>query len=122
MITNLIWGLFSLPDPHNKYKKLDLLLLQYIFPLEYMKRHVNSLHKLSKSDQYVVQNLTWSGVYLRSTFLNSLLQKLLILVPLTATRPEVYVATITTFLYYSYNALEETISHMNSLKLNSYTG
>ena len=44
------------------------------------------------------------------------------MVPLTATGPEVYVAIMTTFLSDSYDALEETLNHMKSLKLKSYPG
>ena len=87
-----------------------------------MKRHVQSLQKSSEADQYVVHNLTWSGVYLRITLSTTLLQKVLILVLLTATGPEVFVATMTKFLSDSYDALEETITHMKSLKLKSYPG
>ena len=53
---------------------------------------------------------------------NDLLQKVLILVPLTATRPDVFVANMTTFLSDSYDALEETLTHMKILKLKSYRG
>ena len=76
----------------------------------------------SLADQYVVQSRTWSGVYLRSTLSNTLLQKVLTLVPLTATGPEVFVFTMTTFFSDSYDALEETLIHMKSLKLKSYPG
>ena len=96
MINNGMWDVFSLSDPHNKEKMWDLLLRQSRFTSEYVKGHVKSLLKGSEADQYVVQNLTWSGVYLRRTLSNILLQKVLILVPLTATRPEVYVAIMTT--------------------------
>ena len=34
---------------------------------------------------------------------------------------EVYVASITTFIFGCYNSLEETLTHMKSLKLKSYT-
>ena len=115
-------GRFSLPDPRNKEKRRDLLLNYSRFPLEYVKRHVQSLLKGSEADQYVFQNLTWSGVYLRSTLSNTLLQKVLTLVPLTATGPEVFVATMTKFLSDSYDALEETLNHMKILKLKSYPG
>ena len=70
----------------------------------------------------MVQNLTWSGVYLRSTLSYALLQKLLKLVPLTATRPEVYVTTMTTVLSNSYDSLVETLNHMKSLKLKDQPG
>ena len=42
--------------------------------------------------------------------------------PLTATGPEVFVVTMTKFLSDSYDALEETINHMKSLKIKSYPG
>ena len=117
-----MWDVFYLPDPHNKDKKWDLLLYQSIFPLEYVKKHVQSLHKVFESDQYVAQNLTWSGVYLRSSLSNTILKKVLALLPLTTTGTEVFVPTITTFLSNSYYVLEETLTHMKSLKLKSYPG
>ena len=42
------------------------------------------------------------------------------MVPLTATVSEVFVATMTTFLSYSYDALEETLTHMKTLKIKGY--
>ena len=53
---------------------------------------------------------------------NTLLQKVLTLVTLTATGPEVFVTTMTTFISDSYDALDETITHMKSIKLKSYPG
>ena len=44
------------------------------------------------------------------------------MVPLIETGPEVFVATMTTFLSDSYDALEETLTHMKSLKLKIYPG
>ena len=122
MTRNGLWYVFYLPYPRNKEKKWDILLHQSIFPLEYAKRHVQSLQKGFEAYQYVIQNLTWLGVYLRSTLPNTLLQKVLILVPLTANVPEVFVATMTTFLSDSYDVLEENLNHMKSLKLKSYPG
>ena len=104
MINNGMGDVFSLPE------RWDLLLHQSRFPLDYVKSHVQSLLIVSEADQYVVQNLTWSGVYLRSTLSNNLLQKVLTLVPLTATGPEVYVAITTTFLSDYYDALEEPLT------------
>ena len=87
-----------------------------------MKRHVQSLKKGYEADQYVVQNLTWSGVYLRSNLSNNILQKVLILVPLTATGPEVFPATMIEFLSDSYDDLEETFNNMNIITIKSYLG
>ena len=83
---------------------------------------MQSLQKGSEADQYVVQNLTRSGLYLRSTLSNTLLDKVLTLVPLTANRIEVFVATMTTILSDYYDALEETLTNMETFKLKSYPG
>ena len=66
--------------------------------------------------------LTWSGVYPSSTLSNALLRKVLALVPLTSTGSEFFVATMTTFLSDYYYYLEETLTHMKSIKLKSYPG
>ena len=42
--------------------------------------------------------------------------------PLTATGPEVFDATTTTFLSDSYDAMVETLNHIKSLKLKIYPG
>ena len=114
-----MWDVFSLPSPYNKDNKWDIILHQSRFPLEYVKRHIQSLQKFSEAYQYVVQNLTWSGVYLRSTLSNTLLQKVLTLVTLTETGPEVFVVTMNTFISNYYDALEETLTHIKSPKLKS---
>ena len=44
------------------------------------------------------------------------------MVPLKKTGPEVFVATMATFLSGYYDALEETLTHMKILKLKSYPG
>ena len=87
-----------------------------------MKGLIQSLLKCSEADQYIVQNLTWSGVYLRSTLSNDLLQRILILVPLTATGPEVYVVTMTPIISDSYYSLMYTLNHTKSLKLKDNQG
>ena len=117
-----MWDVLSITDPQNKENKWDLLLHQSIFQLKYVKRHVQILQKTYEEDQYVVQNLTWSVVHLRSTLSNTLLQNVLTLVPLTATGPEVYVATMTTLISNSYNSLVYTLNHMNSIKLKDRPG
>ena len=122
MINNGMWDFFSLSYPHNKEKMWDLFLHQSRFPLDYVKSHVHSLLKGFEADQYVVQNLTCSGVYLRSTLSNTLLQKVLTLVPLTATGTEVFVSTMNKFISDYYDDLEETLNHMKSLKMKCYPG
>ena len=53
---------------------------------------------------------------------NIILQKLLALLSLTETGPEVYVATMTTVLSNSYYYLVDTLNHMNSIKLKNNPG
>ena len=111
-----------LQNHKNKEKEWDIFLHDSKFPLEYLKGHVQILLKGYEADHYIFQNLTWSGVYLRSTLSNDLLQKVLTLVPLTATGPEVYVATMTTILSDYYYSFVDTLNHMNNLKLKDHTG
>ena len=87
-----------------------------------MKCHVHSILKGYEADPYSAQNLTWSGVYPRNTLSNDLLQKVMTLVLLTATGPEVYVATMTTIISDSCYYLIDTLNHMNNLKLNDHPG
>ena len=61
-------------------------------------------------------------MYLKSNLSNDLLQKVLTLVPLTAIRPEVYVATMTTIISDFYYSLVDTLNHMESLKLKDHPG
>ena len=121
MIRNGMWDVLSITDPLNKEKEWDLLLHQSRYPLEYIKRHVQSLLKLSEADQYIFQNLTWSGVYLSNNLSNTLLQKVLTLVPLTATGPEVYVATMNTIISDSYYSVVGNLNHMKSLYLKDHS-
>ena len=122
MIRNGMWDVFSLLEPRNKEKKCDLLIHKSRFSLDYVKRHVDSLQKSSKAYKYVFQNLMCSGVYLRNTLSNNLLHKVLPLLPLKVTGTEVFVATMNTFIFNSYDALEETLTHTKSLKLKIYPG
>ena len=57
-----------------------------------------------------------------SNLSNTLLQKVLIVVLLTATGLEVFVATMNIFISDSYYALEETLNHMKILKLKAIQG
>ena len=70
----------------------------------------------------MVQNLTWSGVYLRINFSYALLRKVLKLVLLTETGPEVYVDTITTVISSSYAYLDLPLNHFKCLKIKYHPG
>ena len=87
-----------------------------------MKYHVKSIQKGYNSDKYMVHNLTWSVVFLRSTLPSALIQKVLKLVPLISTGPEFYVATMNTVIYDQYAYLVETLNHTKSLKLRDHPG
>ena len=55
-------------NPKINIRSEILILNKSIFPLDYVKCHLKSLQKGSKADQYVVNNLTRSGVYLIINF------------------------------------------------------
>ena len=117
-----MWDVFYLPYPRNKEKNWDIFLNQSRFNLDYVKNHVKVFQKYSKADKYMVQNLTWSGVYLRNTLSSAILQKALKLLLLTATGPDVYVATMNAILSDSFDYLAETLKHVNSLKFKDFPG
>ena len=54
------------------------------------------------------------------TLLYDLLHKVLKLVPLIATGPEVYVTTMNKVILYTYSYLEETLNHVKCLKLKDH--
>ena len=56
----------------------------------------------------------------QENFSNTLLQKVLTLVPLTATVPEVFFTTMTTFIYNYYDVLDENLNDMKSIKIIIY--
>ena len=122
MVRNGMWCVFYLPVPRNKDRNWEIILDHCWFISNYTKRHVKTLWKVLKADQDVVQKLKWSGVYLMSTLSNYFLQKLLTVVMLTATVLDLYVSTMTIFMSYNYNDLEETLTHMKNLKLNISQG
>ena len=70
----------------------------------------------------MAHNLTLLRKYLRMTLPYALLKKLLALVMMTETRPEVYVATMTTVISNYYYYFEETLNHLNSLKFKCHMG
>ena len=57
-----------------------------------------------------------------STLSNTILQKVLTLVPLIATGPEVYASTMNTILSNCYYSLMDTLNHMKSIKLKDHPG
>ena len=57
-----------------------------------------------------------------STFSDDLLQRVMTLVPLTATGPEVYVTTMTTIISDSYCSLVDTLNQIKNLKLKDHLG
>ena len=59
---------------------------------------------------------------MRSTLTNDILQKVLTLVPMTATGPEVYAVTMTTITSDSYYYLVDTLNHTKNLKLKDRPG
>ena len=115
MIKNGMLGVLSLPNPRKQGKNWGIFINQYIFPLDYVKLYIKGLKWSYKANKYIVHNLTWSGGYLRSTLAYALFQKVMSLVPMTETVPEVYVATMSSFISRSYASLEETLNHLKCL-------
>ena len=69
-----------------------------------------------------MQNLDWSGQYLRNSLSADLLTKVLREIPITASGPEVFITTMHICISDSYEALEETKKQLKSLKLSDFPG
>ena len=82
-----------------------------------MRLYIKRLKKGFKSYGYLVHKLTWYGAYIRKTLSYAIFKKVLNLVSLTETGPEVYVATMTTVILYYYDYLGDTLNHLKCLKL-----
>ena len=92
-------------------------------PFEHVKNHVELLRKdETRADSYVIQNLSRSGQFLRNTLHNELLAKVLRYVPITASGPEIFMATVTVCLSDSYDALEQTKTELKAIKLKDFPG
>ena len=101
---------------------MDIFLNNSQYTLYYIKLHTKTLTEGYKTGQYMVHNLTWSGVHLRSNLLNYFIQKVVTLVLMTETIPKVYDNTMINVLPNPYDGLEETLTHSSSLKLKSWIG
>ena len=68
MIKNGTWGVFCLSGTSQLRETWDIFLNKYIFNMDDVKLYINDLRRGSKADNYMVQNLTWKGVYSSSSF------------------------------------------------------
>ena len=66
---------------------------------------MESTNKVSTEDRYIFQNLILSGVYLSITISYYLIQKLLNMFLMTTDKLYIYVVTMTTDIYDSYDYL-----------------
>ena len=121
MIKNGMWDMFFLPDPTNKDIKWDLFYNHSRFPLKTVIQIVENMKKdATVCDSFGLQNLEWSGEYLRNSVTPELLNKVLREVPLTASGPEMYVAIMNVCFSDSYEALEETKAELRKMKLTDF--
>ena len=93
MITHGMWDVFSLNNPTSVSTQWDLFQKQARFPLDYVIQLIER-QRTDKSiaDKYYLQNLDWSGVYIRNSISPKLLTQVLAEVPVTASGPETFVA------------------------------
>ena len=68
----------------------------------------------------MIHNMKYSVVYPRSTVSNDILQKVLTMVPPTATKPAASFTSMILILYIFDDALEDTIDHLKVLKSKGY--
>jgi len=77
MVKNGMWDIFYLADHCNKQQKWDLFYNHSRFPLNYMKKYVAEFKvDPNNCDTFGLQNLDWSGEYLRNSLSAELLSKI----------------------------------------------
>jgi hypothetical protein len=121
IIRSGMWDVFYIQDPCNPAQKWDLFKKQARFPLEYVKEYVRTFRQTA--DKYALQNLEWSGEYMRNSLSSQLLAKVVEEVSVSASGPEMLVATMT--IIYSgqgYDALEQCKNELKSLTLKQFPG
>ena len=91
------------------------------FLFEHVKNHIEVLRKdETRADSYVIQNLNWSGQFLRNILHDEFLAKVLRYVPITASGPEIFMATVIVCFSDSYDALEQTKIELKTIKLKNF--
>ena len=122
MIKQGMWDVFNIPATAGS-KSWDLFKDHGRLPFEHVKNHIEVLRKdETRADSYVIQNLNWSDSFLRNTLHHELLAKFLRYVPITASGPEIFMATVTVCFSDSYDALEQTKIELKTIKLKDFPG
>ena len=123
MIRHGMWDVFNFSDPKNPSMHCDLFKKHSRFSLAYVKAEVAKMQTdKGRVDSYIIQNLRYSGDYLRASLNAEQLTKVLQEVPITATGPEVFVATMLVCLSDSYDAMEQTKEALKAIKLTDFPG
>ena len=123
MIVTGMWDVFSIPDPDTSTnKKWDLFKDHARIPSKHVTKYIKDLKDDVGTDSYALQNLEWSGIYLQNSITHDLLAKVLRLVPITASGPEVFMAILSVCYSDSYDALEQTKTNLKLIKLKDYPG
>ena len=104
MIKSGMWDVFHWEDPLNATIKHDLFLSHSWFPLSHIKSNIDGIK--AAADKYALNNLEWSGEYLRNSLKTDLLTQVLEEVEINATGPKVLVDTMTVLFSDSFDAME----------------
>ena len=120
MIKHGLWDVFYIPDPKNSAVKWDLFRHLGKFPLTYVVTYVETLR--STADQYALHNLDWSGEFLRNSLNSDLLTKVLKLVDISASGPEVLSATLTVIHSSNYEIMEKVRNQLANIRLSNFPG
>ena len=120
MISQGMWDVFSIPDPKNKQVKWDLFSHLGRLPLDAISQHVKDLR--ANADKYIIDNLDWSGDYLRASLHSTLLSKVLDRLPISASGPEVLSATHAVIQSSTFEVMEDVRDQLKAISLSNYPG
>lgn len=118
MIHHGMWDVFELLDPKNPNVTWDLFNRLGRFPLKSVISHVQALR--ATADKYTLDNLDWSGEYLRNTLNPDLLTKALTHVNIAASGPEILSATLLVIHSSNFEVMETVKDQLRDIKLSNY--
>ena len=77
---------------------------------------------IKRAYQYNLQDMNWSGTYLRSVLSSDGITKLLNITVLNSSWTEVFMSTMVIVMVYSYKALEYTLTHKKNRRWAYFPG
>ena len=120
MILHSMWDVFRILDPFDTTKNWDLFHHMDRFTLLTVVSHVEELRKTG--DKHTIDNLDWSGEYIRASMELPILNKVLTHVNVAASGPEIQAALILVMYDSNFEVMNNVNNKLTNTKLSNFIG